>query len=91
MKKIGFVGLGNMGSKMVENLLRANYEVFGYDINSLATDKLIQKGLKKVLSLNDLPNDIDILITMLPNGKIVEKVYEDIIDHFNPKTIFVES
>ena len=33
MKKIGFIGLGNMGSKMVINLLKANYEVVGYDIN----------------------------------------------------------
>ena len=33
MKRIGFIGLGNMGSKMVANLLEANYEVIGYDIN----------------------------------------------------------
>ena len=33
MKKIGFIGLGNMGSKMVMNLLITNHEVIGYDIN----------------------------------------------------------
>ncbi len=33
MKKIGFVGLGNMGARMVRNLLKANYKVIGYDIN----------------------------------------------------------
>ena len=33
MKKISFIGLGNMGAKMVTNLLKANYEVIGYDIN----------------------------------------------------------
>lgn len=90
MKKIGFVGLGNMGSKMVENLLKANYEVIGYDTNTLAADILIPQGLKKVSSLNNIPNDIDILITMLPNGEIVEKVYDSIINHFNPNTLFVD-
>ena len=33
MKKIGFIGLGNMGAKMVVNLLKANYKVIGYDID----------------------------------------------------------
>ena len=33
MKKVGFIGLGNMGAKMVTHLLKTNYEVIGYDIN----------------------------------------------------------
>ena len=51
MKKIGFIGLGNMGSKMVINLLKANYEVVGYDINEKLIDQLIPNGLKKASSL----------------------------------------
>ena len=90
MKKIGFVGLGIMGSKMVQNLLKANYEVIGYDTNPEAINILVPKGLKNVSTLNSLPNDIDVLITMLPNGDIVEKVYDNIIDKFNPGTLFVD-
>ena len=33
MKKIGFIGLGNMGSKMCVNLIKAGHDVSGYDIN----------------------------------------------------------
>ena len=33
MTKIGFIGLGNMGAKMAIHLLKANYEVIGYDLN----------------------------------------------------------
>ena len=61
MKKIGFIGLGNMGSKMVINLLRANYEVIGYDINKKFIDQLIPKGLKKASNLNEIPNDVDVI------------------------------
>ena len=85
MKKIGFIGLGNMGSKMVINLLKANYEVIGYDINEKFIDQLIPNGLKKASNLNEIPNDIDVIITMLPNGEIVEKVYESIINKFKTK------
>ena len=80
MKKIGFIGLGNMGSKMVINLLKANYEVVGYDINEKLIDQLIPNGVKKASSLKEILNDIDVIITMLPNGEIVEKIYESIIN-----------
>ena len=53
MKKIGFIGLGNMGSKMVLNLLNAKYEVLGYDINDEFIDKLVPFGLKKAKNLLD--------------------------------------
>ena len=90
MKKIGFIGLGNMGSKMVLNLLKANYEVVGYDINENFTNSLVPSGLKKVSSLTDLSTDIDILITMLPNGDIVEKVYDNIVNNFKKNTLFTD-
>ena len=90
MKKIGFIGLGNMGSKMVANLLKANYEIVGYDINEKFVDKLIPNGIRKASSLNEIPDDIDVIITMLPNGEIVEKVYESIIDKLKPNTLLTD-
>ena len=74
MKRIGFIGLGNMGSKMVKNLLQANYEVAGYDINEKLVDELIPNGIHKASSLNEIIDDVDLVITMLPNGEIVRKV-----------------
>ncbi|MDA9171533.1 3-hydroxyisobutyrate dehydrogenase [Alphaproteobacteria bacterium] len=90
MKKIGFVGLGNMGAKMVINLLKAKYEVFGYDVNTKSIDKLLPHGLKSVSTLNKIPRDIDVLITMLPNGKIVEEVYDSIGNDFKPNMLFAD-
>ena len=90
MKKIGFIGLGNMGSKMVINLLKANYEVVGYDINENFTNSLVPNGLRKALNLTEFSTEIDILITMLPNGEIVEKVYDKIINNFKKNTLFTD-
>lgn len=90
MKKIGFIGLGNMGSKMVENLLKADCEVIGYDVNKELLDKLVPKGLKKASNLNEIPDDIDVLITMLPNGEIVSKVYKSIINKLKPNTLLTD-
>ena len=90
MKKIGFIGLGNMGSKMASNLLKANYEVVGYDINEDFIDQLIPKGIIKASNLSEIPNDIDAIITMLPNGEIVEQIYENIIDKLKPSTLLID-
>ena len=90
MKKIGFVGLGNMGSKMVTNLLQANYEVIGYDINEEFIDKLIPNGIQKASSLNDITDDVDVIITMLPNGEVVKKVFETIIGNLKPDTLLTD-
>ena len=90
MKRIGFVGLGNMGSRMVINLLKANYEVVGYDINEEFIDKLIPNGIHKASSLNDITDDVDVIITMLPNGEVVKKVFETIIGNLKPDTLLTD-
>ena len=90
MKKIGFVGLGNMGAKMVTNLLNANYDVIGYDINEEFVKQLLPKGLKKASDLNDISKDTDIIITMLPNGEIVEEILDNIIDSLRPGTLITD-
>ena len=90
MTKIGFIGLGNMGAKMAINLLKANYEVIGYDINKKFVEQLLPKGLVEADNLDDIPNNAEIVITMLPNGHIVEEVYDNIIHKSKPNTLFVD-
>ena len=58
--KIGFIGLGNMGLPMVKNLVKANHEVIGFDINPLAVT-----GIKIVNNLSEACEAMDVVITML--------------------------
>ena len=90
MTKIGFIGLGNMGAKMTMNLLKANYKVVGYDVNQELVNNLLPKGLNKASNLSDISKDTDIVITMLPNGDVVEEIYDNLIDKFKPGTLFVD-
>ena len=90
MKKIAFIGLGNMGARMVTNLLNTDWEVIGYDINEEFVKQLLPTGLKKVSNLKDISEDIDIIITMLPNGEIVEEVLDSIVDSLKPGTLITD-
>ena len=90
MTQIGFIGLGNMGAKMATNLLKANFDVIGYDLNEEFIENLLPMGLKKAANLDDFSEETDVVITMLPNGNIVEEVYNNIIDNFKQGTLFVD-
>ena len=90
MIQIGFIGLGNMGAKMASNLLKANYKVIGYDLNEEFVENLIPIGLKKANNLFHISEDVDVIITMLPNGNIVEDIYDNILDSVKPGTLLVD-
>ncbi len=71
--RIGFVGLGNMGRPMVENLLKAGFELAVADADP---GHLAGLGMRALLpaSLGELGRMSDIVVAMLPDGKIVRKV-----------------
>jgi 3-hydroxyisobutyrate dehydrogenase len=74
MKTIGFIGLGNMGAPMAANLVKAGYEVTGFDVADVTVE-----GAAKAASAAEAAKDKDFVITMLPNGEILRKVYAEIV------------
>jgi 3-hydroxyisobutyrate dehydrogenase len=75
MVKIGFVGLGNMGLPMAQNLIKAGHPVCGYDPSSAALDKFSAAGGIAVRSLDVASMGVDLVITMLPAREQVREVY----------------
>lgn len=69
---IGFIGLGNMGFAMARNLLARGYSVRGYDSNPQMVARLAgMRGFTGVGSTAAAAHGVDVLILMLPNGRIV--------------------
>ena len=65
MKKIGFIGLGNMGKGMSINLAKENHKIIGYDINHSTYDYFKDQNVLVAENLNSLMNESEIIITML--------------------------
>ena len=91
IKNIGFIGLGNMGSKMAIHLAKAGYKVQGYDLNQNIFDPLIKFGIEKSESLTKFAIDKDVIITMLPNGEIVKDVILKMIDDIKENCLVLDS
>ena len=75
MKKIAFIGLGNMGGPMAQNLVTAGYDVCGYDLVPEALTLLVKAGGTAASSVNDAVQGAEVVISMLPAGKHVEALY----------------
>ena len=65
--KIGFIGLGNVGSKLSGSLLRNGFDVFVYDLNSQLTAEFAKKGAKIGENPAHLMSVCDFVITCLPS------------------------
>lgn len=73
--KIGFVGLGVMGSQMAKNLIKKYNSLTVYDVNQAALQSIQKDGAKIAKNLHDLSAETDCIITMLPASEHVLEVY----------------
>ncbi|MET9211361.1 MULTISPECIES: 3-hydroxyisobutyrate dehydrogenase [unclassified Nocardia] len=89
-KKIGFLGLGHMGAPMAANLVRAGYDVVAFDPVPAAQDQARADGATVVSVAADAAVDRDVVITMLPNGKLVLDVYAELLPAATPGTLFID-
>ena len=74
MAKIFFIGLGKMGSHMVDNLLKNKHQLTIFDINNKAYKKFLKKNVKISSSLNNISEEFDIIFTMVPDGATLRNI-----------------
>ncbi len=82
MSRIAFIGLGNMGGGMAANLVKAGHEVHAFDLSPEALDRAKENGCQTYTSVQEAVQGAEAVVSMLPNGKIVESVFTaDVIGH----------
>jgi 2-hydroxy-3-oxopropionate reductase len=74
MTTIGFIGLGIMGGPMAAHLVKAGYDVIGYNLTRDRIDALIGVGGRGADDVVGAARDADIIITMVPDSPDVEAV-----------------
>jgi 2-hydroxy-3-oxopropionate reductase len=93
MEKIGFIGLGIMGSPMAKNLLKAGYLLTVYDIVPEKIDDVVRAGAQAGSSSKEVAEKSDVVITMLPNSPEVKEAVlgaNGVLDGARPGTIIVD-
>ena len=97
IKKIAFIGLGNMGKPMAENLIKNGFALNVFDLNTAVLDDLAKQGATVATSPIEAGKDVDMVITMLPAGQHVKDVYlgkdgqAGLLDSVGKNTLLVDS
>ena len=88
---IAFIGLGNMGSGMAANLVKAGHSVCAFDLSEAALGAAREAGCKAFESAREAVAGVDAVVTMLPNGDIVRSIYtEDIIGQAPKDAVLID-
>jgi 3-hydroxyisobutyrate dehydrogenase len=89
--KIGFIGLGNMGGGMAANLVKAGHDVHAFDLSEAAVATAVAAGCQASATVREAVAHVDAVVTMLPNGGIVDRVYrDDVIGHAPTSAILID-
>jgi len=94
MATIGFIGLGNMGLPMAQNLIKAGHTVQGFDVTKSQVETLAKSGGAAVPNVKAAVSGAEIVITMLPAGQHVRDVYlgaDGVLAAAAPGTLLIDS
>ena len=94
MAIIGFIGLGNMGLPMAQNLIKAGHKVQGFDVTKAQADALAASGGTTAPSVKAAVTGAEVVVTMLPAGQHVRDVYtgaDGVLAAAGPGTLLIDS
>ena len=78
MKKVGVIGLGNMGMGMAKNLIKSGFSVIGFDLDDKRLLKLKENGGSTATSTVQIGEETDAVFVMVMNGEQVKAVIADL-------------
>ena len=87
---VAVIGLGNMGVPMGLRLIKAGFEVRGFDLSAAARKNFVAAGGRTADDIAPAVKSADVVITLLPNGKIVREVVDALRPHLRPAAILVD-
>jgi 3-hydroxyisobutyrate dehydrogenase len=91
--KLGFIGLGNMGSRIAQRLLDHGYQLSVYDLDPAKAEAIAAKGGAVAKNIFELAHTADVLLSCLTNDEAVRSVYNGPAGVFagaRPGTIVLE-
>jgi 2-hydroxy-3-oxopropionate reductase len=91
---VAVLGLGIMGGPMANNLLRAGYDVIGYNRSPAKVAKFVEQGGRGAETIAAAVHDADVIVTMLPDSPDVEQVVageDGVLEHAASGALWIDA
>jgi 3-hydroxyisobutyrate dehydrogenase-like beta-hydroxyacid dehydrogenase len=89
-KRLGFIGLGSMGSRMAARLLDAGYHLTVYNRTPERAQQLVEKGATSVAGVGELMEQSDFILLSLSDDEAVAKVANDSLARAAKGKVFID-
>ncbi|HKQ43133.1 MAG TPA: NAD(P)-binding domain-containing protein, partial [Pseudonocardia sp.] len=90
MTTVAFIGLGIMGGPMAANLVKAGFDVVGYNRSPEKVKELVEKGGRGAEDVASAVGEADVVITMVPDSPDVEAVSGEIFAGAREGTLYID-
>lgn len=91
MATIAFIGLGNMGGPMAANLVKAGHKVVAFDLAAASRNQAESDGAAIAESSVAAVKGADVVVTMLPAGRHVLSVWNEILPAVTKGALVIDS
>jgi 3-hydroxyisobutyrate dehydrogenase-like beta-hydroxyacid dehydrogenase len=91
--RLGFIGLGYLGSRMARRLIAAGFPMVVYDLDRTKTAEIAALGAKVARNPGELASEVDVVLSSFPDDLTVEAVYlgtGDVLRRAKPRTRIIE-
>src|SRR5260370_31138391 len=75
--RLGFIGIGNMGSRMARRLLEHGYQLIAYNRSRDAAEALFKNGATVADTIAELASEANVILSSITNDDAVKSVYTD--------------
>lgn len=94
MTTVAVIGLGTMGGPMAAHLVKAGYDVIGYNRSPSKIDRLVQQGGRRAADVTEAARNADVVLTTLPDSPDVEEVVlgeGGVLESARPGTLLIDA
>ena len=91
--RLGFIGIGNMGSRIAKRLLDHGYQLIAYNRSREAAEALVKYGATVADSIAELASEADVILSSLTNDDALKSVYttpEGVFAHVRRGSAIIE-
>ncbi|HEY1387578.1 MAG TPA: 2-hydroxy-3-oxopropionate reductase [Ktedonobacterales bacterium] len=93
-RSVAVIGLGILGTPMAVNLIKAGYDVIGYNRSVAKAQALVERGGRAASTIAEAVGAADVILTVLPDSPDVEEVAEGrggLFDSAQPGALWIDS
>ena len=87
--KIGFIGLGSLGTPLAENILNSGHELYVYNRTISKTKDIAEKGATVCTSIEALCKEVKVVFKMVSDDVALESVSTELLKHLQPGSMHI--